>query len=202
MEDSRNMGSQSWEGTLASKKRRVTEMIERRNNPTLSDVRPPRVQVEWDDEDMSDPKAAVIEMLKTPQKEKWSERLDLDGEEIIRGGVVNTIRGGGTNAVKKNFTENCGAKAESQTETGVAGVAASENHKDNIEIWRQGMINQLTIANRPAWWWGSTRSTIFRNLISDCAVPDVRIAAVKDLGNEEVDDFLHNELMKYYDKVK
>ena len=49
--------------------------------------------MEGDEEEMLDPKPAVMVMLKTPQKEIWSESLDLDGEDIIRGGAVKTNKG-------------------------------------------------------------------------------------------------------------
>ena len=67
-EDLRNMESQSWEGALASNKGMVPEKIERRNIPILAKVPPPRVQVDEDDEEMFDPKDALMEMLKEAEK--------------------------------------------------------------------------------------------------------------------------------------
>ena len=73
--------SQSWEGSLASKTGRVTKTIVRSNiSPCLEKGHPPRVQVDGDDVEMFDPKAAVLRMLKEPQKETWSDNLDLDGD--------------------------------------------------------------------------------------------------------------------------
>ena len=118
MEDLWNIASQRRECTLASKK----EMIERRrNNPTLSEVNHPKVCVDQDDEEMLDAKAAVMKMLKTPQKELSSE----------------------TDVVNKDYTENGEVNAKPPPETVVAGVKDSDDHRDNIEIWKRGMLKQL-----------------------------------------------------------
>ena len=84
----------------------------------------------------------------------------------------------------------------------VAGVADSEAHNDNMEIWRQGMIERLKIENRSVGYWGGKRSGSFLILIGDSASTAVRIAAGKKLSFEEKLDFLHKELIKYYDKEK
>ena len=88
----RKQGSQSWKGSFASKSgrvtkrierrsktERVTEMIERRNIPSFAKDLPPRVQVDGDDVEMFDRKAAVLKMLKQPQKERRSDNLDENG---------------------------------------------------------------------------------------------------------------------------
>ena len=55
----------------------MTEVIERKNRSILViKVSPPRIQVVGDEDERLDPKAVVIEMLKTSQKKIWSESLD------------------------------------------------------------------------------------------------------------------------------
>ena len=140
-EDLRTTGSQSWEGTLASKKVMGTEMIERRNKPFLAKIRAPRVEVDGEDDEMFDPKAAVMEMLKIPQKERWSESLDLNGKEIIRGGVVKTNMSGGGEVLKKDFTEKKRTVKEPtpKEETGIDrlewdGEASDQTTNENVEL--------------------------------------------------------------------
>ena len=106
-DDLRKTGTQSREGTLVTKKCTVSEM-EMRITPIISHDRPPSGQVEREDEDMCDPKAAVMKMLNTPQIEALRDSLDSEGDEIIRHGVVNTNRGGGDNIGNKVLDESTG----------------------------------------------------------------------------------------------
>ena len=101
-EDSMTMGSQSWEGTVASKKGMGTEMIEKRKKPFLAKLRPPRVQVDGDDEEMLHRKAAVMEMLNTPQKEKWSESV---WSESVDSTIENLREATNKEASKKTKAE-------------------------------------------------------------------------------------------------
>ena len=55
---------------------RVTEKIKMRDITGLAKGRPPRVQVKGDDVGMFDPKAAVMKMLKQPQKEDYQRKLE------------------------------------------------------------------------------------------------------------------------------
>ena len=153
------------------------------NNVDRKWSRPPRVQVEGDDVDLLDPKAAVMKMLKEAkeQQEKTQPQREMSSVEKIKN---------------------------SEMETEVAGVAASEEHTENIEMWRDCMVDHLRTENKPVQWWGSSKSVIFCTLCSECASPTVRIAAMeewrkkKKTNNEKVGDFLYKELMIYYDKVK
>ena len=87
-EDLRTTGSQCWEDTLTSKKAMGTETNERWKKPFLAKECPPRVQVEEDDEDMFDPKVAVMEMLEkakigeepAPKEETVIDSIEWDGE--------------------------------------------------------------------------------------------------------------------------
>ena len=154
--------------------------------PSKKCCRPPRVEVDGDIIDRFEPKA--LSKVRPPRVQ-------------VEGGDVDMFD---HKAAVKEMLK----KAEVLTETEVAGVAASKDHKDNIEIWRQGMLEHLKTENKPVWWWGSRTSGNFRILISKCASGPVRIGAVKEWrkikssDKADVGDFLHKELMKYYDKVK
>ena len=105
--------------------------------------------------------------------------------------------------LKKAEKETLGVHEEARCrETREGACTASEDHKDNLEIWGQGTIERLKTENRPLGYWGSTRSGNFRILIGECTPAAVRIAANKENGYEETIEFLHKELIKYYDKVK
>ena len=153
------------------------------NNVDRKWSRPPRVQVEGDDVDLLDPKAAVMKMLKEAkeQQEKTQPQREMSSVEMIKN---------------------------SEMETEVAGKASSEEHTENIEMWRDCMVEHLRTENKPVQWWGSSKSVIFCTLCSECASPTVRIAAMeewrkkKKTNNEKVGDFLYKELMIYYDKVE
>ena len=170
--DSRKMGSQSWKGTVASKKG-TTETLERRIHPNLSEVRPPSVQVEWDDEDMRDSKAAVMEMLKTPQTETLSDSLDLEADEIIRGGIVDMNRGKGADVVSKDLDETTGEKVITCTEWRET-EAAEDEMRLNMEkelLW-EGIRQKIKAgkgvmdSNRR---WKYAEETDFNRLITDTA---------------------------------
>ena len=71
--------------------------------------------------------------------------------------------------------------------------------KKNREIWRKGMLEKVKKGKVPAEHWGDFRSGNFRELIGDCAPHGVRVAVIKDMGFNEVGEFLHKELMNFYD---
>ena len=114
-------GLQRWECFLATKTGRVKEMVARRSIPCLAKSRPPRVRGDGDDVEMFDPKAAVLEMLKKPQKETWSDNLDWDGEV----------------SVQEEATKN-------KQETSLLQVDLSiTEKKKNRECWRKGMLESV-----------------------------------------------------------
>ena len=187
----RKQGSQSWEDSLASKTGRVAEMIERRsktgrvteriarrNIPCLVKGRPPRVQVDGDDVEMLDPKAAVLKMLEQPQREFWSDNLDGDGdvsaqEEATKDKLKTNMRQGDlslTDKIKKR------------------------------EIWRKGLLERVKKENVPVDYWGDVKSGNFRDMFPECAPLGVRVAVIKEMGFQEVTEYLYKELMKFYDK--
>ena len=146
-EDLRKMRSQSWEGTLAYKQGKETEIIERRNNPDLSEARPPRVYVEGDDEEMCDPKTAVMEMLNRPQKENLSESVDLAGDEIMRGGDVNTNRGGTAVDVTNDLEETSGEERR-------RGDSAA---KEKIKLWwKEALWRKLKEEEQEQEYWAAS----------------------------------------------
>ena len=62
--------------------------------PCLAKSRPPRVRGNGDDVEMFDPKAAVLEMLKKPQKETWTDNLERDGDVSVQEEATKTNRRG------------------------------------------------------------------------------------------------------------
>ena len=96
-------------------------MIVRRSIPCLAKGRPPRVQVDGNDVEMFDPKSAVLEMLKQPEKETWSDNLDWDGDV----------------SVQEEATKN-------KQETNLLRVDLSiTEKKKNRECWRKGMLESV-----------------------------------------------------------
>ena len=77
--DGKIKSTSSREDSLASKMGMETKMTVSRKALFQASDRPPRVQVEGDDVEMKDPKAAVLEMLGKPPNETWSESEDRDG---------------------------------------------------------------------------------------------------------------------------
>ena len=71
--------SSRWD-SLASKMGMETKKTVGGKSHILDNARPPRVHVEGDDVEMRDPKAAVLKMLRKPQKETWSESEDREGD--------------------------------------------------------------------------------------------------------------------------
>ena len=156
----------------------MTEKIARRNKLILAKVRPPRVQLERDDEEMFDPKAAVLKMLKQPQKEIWSDNLDGDVDVSVQKEVANDKQE--TNMLQRDL---------SLTEK-----------KKNREIWRKGMLEWVKKEKVAVEHWGDVKSGNFRCMIGDCAPHGVRVAVIKDMGFHSVDKYLYKEMMKFYDK--
>ena len=70
----------------------------------------------------------------------------------------------------------------------------------NREIWRMGMLDRVKKEKVPVEHWGSINSGNFKILIGECAPHAVRVAVVKDLGGQKLNEWLYQELMKYYDK--
>ena len=177
-EDLGKQGSQSWEGSLATKTGREKEMVARRSIPCLAKSRTPRVRGDGDDVEMFDPKAAVLEMLKKPRKETWSDNLERDGD-------VSAWEEATKNKQETNLLQ--------------ADLSITEKKK-NRDRWRKGMLESLMKEKVAVDYWGDVNSENFRDMLADCAPHGVRVAVIKDLGFKGTDTFLFTELMKFYDK--
>ena len=68
------------------------------------------------------------------------------------------------------------------------------------EIWRKGMLDRVRKEKRPFEHWGHIKNGNFKIMIGECAPGAIRIAAVKEIGSQQVDVFLWEELLKYYGK--
>ena len=122
---------------------------------------PPRVQVDGDDIEMLDPKAAVMEMLgKEKKRMERKETKKLQGELSL---------------IEK---------------------------KRNREIWRKGMLDRVKKEKFPFAHWGTLKSDNFKIMIAECAPHAVRVAVIEDMGFHEVDIWLYQELLKFYEKGK
>ena len=121
--------------------------------------RPPRVEVEEDDIDMVDPKAAVMEMLRKEKK-----------------------------------------KRDKQETKKLQGELSLIEKKRNREIWRKGMLDRVKKEEVPVEHWGTVKSGNFKIMIGECAPHRVRVAVGKDVGFHKADQWLYEELMKFYDK--
>ena len=62
------------------------------------------------------------------------------------------------------------------------------------------MLERLEKENVPVGHWGDSESGKFRCVIGECASHGVRFAVIKELGSKGTDNYLYNELMKFYDK--
>ena len=78
--------------------------------------------------------------------------------------------------------------------------AEREEKKRNREIWKKGMLDRVKKENVPVEHWGTINSGNFKIMMGDCAPHRVRVAVVKDMGGQEVNEWLYKELMKFYDK--
>ena len=81
-----------------------------------------------------------------------------------------------------------------------AGELSLSEKKKYGDIWRKGLLERLEKENVPVGHWGDTESGNFRCMIGECAPHGVRFAVIKELGFKGTDDYLYNELMKFYDK--
>ena len=85
------------------------------------------------------------------------------------------------------------------------GGLKEETKKDtkriqNREIWRNGMLERVRKEKQPFEHWGHIKSANFKIMIGACAPRAVRIAVLKEMGLQQVDVFLWEELLKYYGK--
>ena len=62
------------------------------------------------------------------------------------------------------------------------------------------MLERVKKENVPVEHWADKGSWNFRYIIEECTPHRVRVVVIKDLGCNEVDEFLYKELMKFYDK--
>ena len=156
-EDLKKTGSQRRDGKPAYRKGMETEKIEKRNNPIPYGDCPPKVQVEWEDEDMCDPKSAVMEMLNKTEVETQSESLFLDGDEIIRGGVVTTKWDGDADFVDKVVVGTTG-------EDRPRGKSAD---REKIKLWwKEALLRKLKREDKEKEHWAGNEG--FTSLLISC----------------------------------
>ena len=156
-EDLMKTGSLRRDGKLSCMKSLATEKIETRKNPILYGDCPPRVQVEWEDEDMNDPKAGVMEMLSKAEIDTRSESLDLDGNEIISGAVVPTKRDADADLVNKVLIGT----------TGKERLKGKSVDREKIKWWwKEALWRKLMVDNKEKKHWEGNED--FASLLISC----------------------------------
>ena len=79
------------------------------------------------------------------------------------------------------------------------GELSLDEGKKNREIWRKGMLERLRKQKVPRGHWEDVGSGNFQGLMSFSAPFEVRMAVLKDMGKNEVDEWLYQEMKRYYD---
>ena len=79
------------------------------------------------------------------------------------------------------------------------GELSLDEGKKNREIWRKGMLERLRKQKVPRGHWEDVGSGNFQGLMSFSAPFEVRMAVLKDMGKTEADEWLYQEMMRYYD---
>ena len=169
--------SSRWD-SLASKMGMETKKTVRGKSHILANAHPPRVHVEGDDVEMLNPKAAVLEMLRWPQKDTWSDSEDRDGDVREQDEATTELQE--TNS--------------QQRETTVI------EKKRNREMWRDAMLERLRKLKLPLEHWGNVGSGNILSMVRGCAPEGVRKAVIEDLGDHGTGEYLYKELMKFYEE--
>ena len=75
-----------------------------------------------------------------------------------------------------------------------------EDKERNRQFWRRVMLERVMREKVAAEHWDTFESRNFKWLIEECAPQGLRKAVIKDMGFHKVLQWLHKELMKFYDK--
>ena len=91
------------------------------------------------------------------------------------------------------------SKDQQEPNTLQGELSSTEKWKIRVK-WRNCMLERFRKEKQPFEHWGHIKSGNFKIMIGECAPGATRIAAVKEIGSQQVDLFLLEELLKYYGK--